>query len=232
VATTWTISNWTSSWNGKRIRIDRVEKSGSVQNLLARDLSAQDRYPEENVATTVNENLATFRYQGATIGSGPMSLPAIATYRVTANRAVREAPVALTRAGFIGEWLDMKESDAANWGERGAARAHSIAAADFKRQSFQWTHIAACDGSPMIFEVGARIKGSGREYVFRISGSRSTDLRMLTVTHDWDPTCRAGSGNGLEIITVELNTSERRDARRPDLREEQRVVAAHWRYQW
>jgi hypothetical protein len=65
VASGWVASNCTSTWNGKRIRIDRLEGS-LIKQIFARDLNAQDRDEGENVATRVERDIATFWYQGAT----------------------------------------------------------------------------------------------------------------------------------------------------------------------
>ena len=37
VASSWTVSNCTSVWNGKRVRIDILREAG-IKNLIAKDL--------------------------------------------------------------------------------------------------------------------------------------------------------------------------------------------------
>ena len=53
-ASGWVISNCTSTWNGKRIRIDGL-KGGSVENILARDLYAHDRDPPKTLPPRFEE---------------------------------------------------------------------------------------------------------------------------------------------------------------------------------
>jgi hypothetical protein len=188
IASGWVYSNCTSVWNGKRIRIDRL-KASSVENILARSLSARDREAIENVAPWVRGDVVTFWYEGGLPDAEMMSTPAIARYRVAENRAVREPPMALTRAGFIEEWLAMEDSEAARWSEPEALRVHQAVAAAFHHDVFKWEHIGRCAGSPPVWEIGVRLDKSKKLYVFRIHASRATDLRMLAVTDHWTSSC-------------------------------------------
>jgi len=91
VASGWVVSNCTSTWNGKRIRIDRLNGL-SLKNVLSRDLGAQDREPQENVAAWVQGDAATFLYNGTIRDSEMLSTSSIARYRVAGDQAVRETP--------------------------------------------------------------------------------------------------------------------------------------------
>ena len=117
IATGWVISNCTSTWNGKRVRIDR-SRDGSHQELLMRDVAAQDRGPEEeDVSARVEGGLVTFFYQGAIGDTVMLSGPSILRYRISKSGVIRATPIALTRAGFIHEWLTLDDSNAGRWSE-------------------------------------------------------------------------------------------------------------------
>jgi hypothetical protein len=204
VASGWGFSNCTSTWNGQRIRIDRL-KEISLDNVLARDLDAQNREENEDVAAWVRGDVVTFWYQGGTGDGDLLSAPAIARYRVAGNRAVRERPVALTRAGFIHEWLEMDGAEAARWSEPEAEQVHPAVARAFADRYLEWAHVGRCAGSPPVWEVGVRIHGSQKLYVFRIGGSQATGLRMLAVTDQWTGACEAlDIRNNLESVGAEL----------------------------
>lgn len=83
-ASGWVASNCTSTWNGKRIRIDQLRRS-SMENILARDLYAHDRDAVEDVAAQVQRNTVTFRYDGGIGDSDLLSTPALAKYRIVAK---------------------------------------------------------------------------------------------------------------------------------------------------
>ena len=188
VASGWVVSNCTSTWNGKRIRIDRL-KGHLIDNVLARDVAAQDREGSDNVAAWTRGDLVTFWYQGATGDVDLASGPAIARYRVVGDRAVRERPVALTRAGFIHEWLEMDDAEAAQWSEPAAMQVHQAVVRAFEHRVFEWAHVGTCAGSPPVWEVAVQMDQLKKVHVFRISGSRATELRMLSVTDQWTRSC-------------------------------------------
>jgi hypothetical protein len=73
------------------------------------------------------------------------------------------------------------------------------------KQLVDWAHLGRCGGSPPAWEIGVRIYGSKRLYVFRIGGSRATELRMLAVTDQWTRSCAAVDiRNVLQSVGVEL----------------------------
>ncbi|SPE34244.1 hypothetical protein SBA3_2120021 [Candidatus Sulfopaludibacter sp. SbA3] len=188
IASGWTFSNCTSTWNGKTIRIDRLRET-SVENILTRDLWAQDRFPEENVSARLQGVIVSFFYQGGIGDAELLSVPSIARYRVLAGGAIREAPVALTRAGFIREWLDMDDAEASRWSEPAALKARTPAAAAIKKNGIAWQGVSQCLAP--IWEVAIRPNDTQSLYVFHISGARATALRMLAVTNKLTPGCTA-----------------------------------------
>jgi len=189
VASGWVVSNCTSNWNGKTIRIDRLNRT-SVENILTQGLEARDRYGEETVAPRVQEDVVTFLYDGGTGDLALTSTPAIVRYRVVRDQVIRQAPVALTRAGFIHEWLGMAGSDARRWSAPEAFARHEALASAMEGHVFEWEHIARCGGDPPVWEVAVRLDDR-KLYVFRMSGSRATDLRMLAVVDNWTQSCPA-----------------------------------------
>jgi hypothetical protein len=109
----------------------------------------------------------TFWYLGG-IGDGMyLSLPAIARYRVVGGHTVLEAPVALTRAGFIHEWLAMADVDAVRWSEPEAFKMRKEIVAASEKHGLKLANIARCGGSPTVWEVGVRLGESTRLYVWR-----------------------------------------------------------------
>ena len=200
-ASAWGVSNCTSSWNGKRIRIDRL-RTHRPATIFARDLAAQDN--GDGVSSRVDGDVATFLYHGATGDTDLISGPSVARYRVSGDAAILESPVALTRAGFIHEWLGMSEADAKRWSDPKAASAKSGAAATLSH-GFEWETVARCSGSPPVWEVALRPADAKTLQVFRIAGARATEFRMLAATNTVTDSCVADDlSTGLASIAAEL----------------------------
>jgi hypothetical protein len=199
----WVASNCTSTWNGKRIRIDRLSGS-SIEPVLERSLNARDQ-EGEHVAARVEGRIVTFRYRGATGDDDLLGVPTIARYQVLGDHVVLASPLALTRAGFIYEWLRISEGDALRWSEPGAAAARASVASSLARHGFKWERIAQCGGSPAIWEIAIRLDEANSIVVFRISGSRATELRMLSLGVATAPPCRPEAiSKGLAGVAAEL----------------------------
>jgi hypothetical protein len=204
VASGWTVSNCASTWNDKRVRIDALS-SLSASNLLSRNLYAQDRDRAEDVAVWVQNDLVTFWYQGGIEDSQLQSAPAVLRYRITAGQAVREGPLALTRAGFLQEWLKMESGDADRWSEPPAADVQKSVSGAFARHAFTWDRIARCGDTPQVWELAVRLEETNALYVFRVSGSRASELRMLSVGDRPTDSCQpAGLGKNLQAVGAEL----------------------------
>jgi hypothetical protein len=128
----------------------------------------------------------------------------VARYRVVGDAAVLELPVALTRAGFIHEWLGMSDADARRWSDPQAASARSGASTALSH-GFEWKRVSRCGGSPPVWEVAVRPHDSKTMQVFRIAGSRATDLRMSAVSNTVTESCVADDlSKGLEGVAAEL----------------------------
>jgi hypothetical protein len=193
VASGWTISNCTSAWNGKLIRIDRAGEKG-VQNLFRRALSAHDRDRLPSVAASIQGEFVAFRYDGALGDAALMSGPSIARYRVSGEKVTREAPLALTLAGFVHEWIDLNDAEASRWSELEAERVHPKAAADFKEGLLDWESVARCAGAHAGWQVAVRLQDSGKPHVFRIGGVKATELKMLSVVDRASEPCTPVAG--------------------------------------
>ena len=205
IATGWVISNCTSTWNGKRVRIDRCGPA-SARPILVRDLIAQDREPDvEDVAARVEGDVVTFLYQGIAGDGALLVTPSVLRYRVADNRITRVPPIALTRAGFIHEWLNIPEPDAIRWSEPSAMAARKAVAAEIKAHGFDWINIAVCSGPPEVWEVAVRMHQTSAVYVFRIRGSKATELKMMNVARTPTPSCTSEDARDtLESIGREL----------------------------
>jgi hypothetical protein len=188
VASSWTASDCSSVWNGKRIRID-ILCGVEIKNLTARDLYARDRDRVEDVAVWVQPDLVTFWYEGGLRNVDLVSVPSVLRYQVTGALVARESPIALTRAGFLQEWLNMDDTEAARWSEADAAGKHAAISAAFAHGAFSWDLITRCDGSPQVWEVGVRLAEAKTRYIFLVAGSRAGELRMHSAGNDSDESC-------------------------------------------
>ena len=203
VASGWVASNCTSTWNGKQIQIDRV-RSASVRCLLRRSLYAHDRNDGYNVGATLANGVASFWYDAGLINGDLLAVAGVASYRVQRERAVRVRPVALTRAGFIQEWVDSESGEASDWSATEAAQVHERVARDLRGKAYDWAGIRNCGGEPAVWEVGTKTEGSSTVNVFRISGSRAQELRMLAVGHQFEASCKPIDEDDLTSIAEEL----------------------------
>jgi hypothetical protein len=208
IASGWVVSNCTSTWNGKRIRIDRLSagSNGTTKQILAQDVSAQDRFDEgENVGATIDGDSVNFRYRGATGDSELLSGPAVARFLVTSDRATRTAPVALTRAGILYEWLRLNDSEVAWWSTPEAMAMRKFSASLIVNKGFQWERIAKCGGSPATWELAVRPNESEQILVFRIGGSKAIELRMLSVSRTTSRACvPVDMDSGMRAVGGEL----------------------------
>jgi len=97
----------------------------------------------------------------------------------------------------------MSDAEAARWGEPEAVEMRKTA--DRGIGLFEWARIARCGGSPPVWEIGVRPVQAKKLWVFRIGGSRATELRMLSVTGKTTRSCVPVNINGnLESVGAEL----------------------------
>ena len=147
----------------------------------------------------------TFKYIAGLADANLMARPGIARYRIEGGRAIREAPIASTRVGFMDEWLSMDDVNAARWSTPEAARVHASLVNDFKSTTFKWQSAARCEGNPVTWEITVRVEKSQRTHVFVISGSNAADLKMVRVVKTHSLSCRNVDLTGdLSAIAADL----------------------------
>jgi hypothetical protein len=200
LASAWFASNCASDWNGGRIRIDRV-LGPSLVHVLNRSLNFRN---SDNVRIDVTGDQATFRYSTLMGETDVLEREGIASYRIQSGRLVRMAPIAATFGGFISEWLEMDDNEAARWSTPEAARLHHTLVANFKKENFEWEHAAVCPDPPAAREIGIGSGDSKHTAVFLIGGSSAAAMRLLSVSGQRSPSCKEiDIGGDLSSIIAE-----------------------------
>ena len=203
VASGWVISNCTSTWNGKSIRIDRMDGKSTV-NLLSRGIWAHDR-EDETISSWVRGDTVTFLYSGGLGDADLAETPSVARYRIANGRAVHQPPIALTRAGFIREWLTLEDIDPSDYATAKAVAIRAKLGRSLEEVTFQWDSVARCPAAPPVWEIGLRIDKPPQTVVFRISGERVTQLHMIGISTGPTPSCKSVDiSKSLETVGSEL----------------------------
>lgn len=179
VASSWVASGCASVWNGKTIRIDRLSHGGA-RPLLVRDLRAKFREPV-SVAVQWQRGIATFDYEGAISDSDLLSVAAIARYRIDGDRVNQETPLALTRAGFIEEWLRLTDDEARRWSEAQPLMERAKAAAGLLSNAYEWGAIQRQPGNGSMWTVTLAQPELKAQYVLRVAGTRASELRIVSL---------------------------------------------------
>ena len=102
---------------------------------------------------------------------------------------MRVAPVALTRGGFVREWLDMDDGEAARWSAAEAARAHKKAVESLGHKALKWAKAFRCRGS--VWEIGVGNDDEKQVLFFRMESAHASRLRMLSVSDQPSPACES-----------------------------------------
>ena len=195
VASAWTASNCASAWNGGRFRIDALQPQ--MTNILNREMLARD---DEEVKISVQNKSVTFRYSAGMYDTVINGRDGIASYKIENGKAVRQAPIASQFGGFIDEWLLLDDEDAARVSSPLAVRLHHEIAAKFKKEAFDWQHVADCPGPAR--EIAVRGDESEKTTVFLIASSSVAEMRMLSISDKINPSCReVDIGKDLSAIT-------------------------------
>jgi hypothetical protein len=203
-------SEWcTSTLIGVGLRIDSIE-NGSLHNLLNQNRSA--RFfddPEKLVRPSIQDDVVTFRYTANLGDADLMARPAIARYTITSQGAVRIAPIALSRVGFVDEWLNMDRREAARWSTPQAAAQHDAVTAWFKRQAMKFAGISHCPGLTSVWEIGiARLTlhdEPTKKWFFVMSEAGASQMRMLGIGTSPRPGCIVVSEKPFEVLAEELS---------------------------
>jgi len=83
----------------------------------------------------------------------------------------------------------MSDADARRWSEPSAEAARRTVISALGGHGFEWERVARCGEHQKIWEIAIRLDNSDAPIVFRISGSRATELRMLAVGTTVSPSC-------------------------------------------
>jgi hypothetical protein len=201
IATGWYLSNCTSTWNGARIRLDSWNGS-ALHPLLNRSVVARSGNEEWAFKADVQSGMVVYRYVAGMSNAEVMARPAVARFKVAGARVIRQAPVALTRGGFVDEWLRMDDAGAARWSEPSAAAMHRTAAAHFHGGVFTWNSVARCAAGGGSWEIGLRKLDDLRTYYFLMRGEQATAFRMLGVSRSPVPACKPIEGDASVIAAV------------------------------
>jgi hypothetical protein len=186
IGSAWVASNCNSNWNGTIFRIDLARRQ-SINNVLNRGVSA---YGGAEVKISIEDRTVTFDYGTGMGDLAVLTRAGIARYRVQGSRATREAPIASSFGGFISEWLQMDDAEAAGWSAPAAGVSHRDVAERFKNELFEWQHVAACAGPSHAREIAIRWDKSMQTTIFLISASSAADMRLLSVTDQRSPSCQ------------------------------------------
>lgn len=185
VASRWVASSCAGNWNGEFIRIDSLKQT-AARNLLFRTLDAATFEEHEDLSVEVQRNIATFRFDGGIRNADLLATPTIARYRVDGDRAIRLGPIALTRAGFIQEWLTMTDANPSDWADPQAVQQRPAVAAELNG-FFEWGRIANCGAG--VWDIAVTMTETHTQHVFKIRGNRATGLRMLSISDAPDESC-------------------------------------------
>lgn len=199
VASGWELTNCTGAWTSKIARIDRIQNS-TVNSILKSALNAYSSSRPEVVAAWVQANQVTFFYDHGSAIEQVFATPTINRYEVLGMEATRVPPIALTRAGFIEEWLEMPDAEAARWSTPEAARRHHLLANE--QNVYDTVLLATCPASPTSTEIALESSPLKKLFVFQIAGGHASNLKMLAVSTHRTPGCRPLSS--LEALNAEL----------------------------
>jgi hypothetical protein len=182
LASAWFASNCASNWNGGVFRIEHVD----TRPILAQNVNFSNLDP---VGITVKDAQVTFRYTAQMGEVDVLEREGIASYRIEGGRAVRIVPIASTYGGFISEWLEMDDKEAARWSSAQAAGMHHDLVTKFKKENFEWAHAADCPGPPAAREIGIWSGDSKHFAAFMIAGLSPMDLRLWSVSEHPSLSC-------------------------------------------
>lgn len=185
IASAWVVSNCTSNWNGKAFRIDHL-RGQSFEGLLDRGVGAFG----DEVKISIENDTVTFDYETSIRDTSILIREAVARYVVQGSHAIRQAPIAPSYGGFIDEWFEVSDTEAARWSGVDAARRHHDLVAQFGKGFFVFEHVASCPGSSPTREIAVRWKESNQATVFLISGSSAAEMGMEAISDTRNPSCR------------------------------------------
>lgn len=128
----------------------------------------------------------TFRYSSGISDIDVIVRTAIARYEVQ-GQATRVAPIAPSYGGFIDEWLNLDDAEAARWSSPTASALRHEVSARLTQEFFIFRGAWNCAAAR---EIEVESNESKKLSVFRISGSTTEQMRMEAVFDRPSPGCR------------------------------------------
>ena len=188
-------SGWcTSNTRGGTLRVDEILDT-SMRTLLDRDVSywsGNDAY----ITAAVLGSTAEFRYD-VMLYPDLMARQAIARFSRAGSGLQREAPIALSLAGFIDEWLKMDDSEGARWSTSRAAQ-HHPQLARWVAQGFTFKRIARCAGNPESWQVQVQFVKPVQERIITLTGASAAAMRIADVSMTPRAVCKEAAMQELE----------------------------------
>lgn len=183
-------SAWcTSTIISVSLRVEDIV-AGTMQTLLNRVVGGRCCWDDsDNVTATVVGSTVEFRYHTSIFDGDITPRPAIARFSRSGSGLQRDAPLALSRAGYIDEWLKMDDAEAARWSTINAAQQHATLAA-WGAKGFRFEQIARCPGSPPVWQVVLRFDEPQERRAFILTGSSPNEMRILGVSREPRADCR------------------------------------------
>ncbi len=171
-------SAWcTSTMIGLNLRVLSIH-GNEARTLLNRDVDAR-RFDEPVVTAQVGVGTVEFRYVANMSDGDFLHRPGVARFTLSGGVMTRAAPVALTRAGFIDEWLKMDAADAARWSAPAAMKHHAGLSA--RKSAFTFESAALCPENPRTWQVVLKYHGSEDRHAFVMRESGAAKMHMLDV---------------------------------------------------
>jgi hypothetical protein len=184
VASEWVASSCAGNWNRNVLRIESV-RGEIATGLLTRELRV---FGGGDFNLKIDNDVVEFDDSSGFKDLDEIVRQGIVRYRVWDGRAIRIAPIAKSYGGFIDEWLDMDDAEAARWGTPQASAQHHALRTIVQKLS--WTEAADCPGSPSTRAISTEPAKSSKPIVYFISGKSPESMRMHLILNDIPASCR------------------------------------------
>lgn len=185
IASGWFNAFCNGSWTNVLLKVDRASSTSS--KALSRQWMVGRRFRFE---AEVKGSMIQFLFERSIRNTDLMRTQAIVKYELVGNHPIRISPLALTRAGFIQEWLDLYTSEAARWSSPAAMQKHPKLSIRYSDKLYTWKSAAQCPDAPGVWEIAIQLDQSKTEDVFRMRADHAQELRMITVTSKRSPACQ------------------------------------------
>jgi hypothetical protein len=189
-------SGWcTSNARGGTLRIEDLQDS-TMQTLLDRDVSNWSGN-DVHITASVHGNTAEFLYEALILGPDVMGRKAIARFSRTGSGLERDAPIALSRTGFIDEWLMMDDAEAAHWSTPEATQ-HHPQLSGWAANGFSFEQIALCPGKPQTWQIQIHFDKPVEQRTITLNEAGPYGMRVLNVSREPRANCHQAARRELE----------------------------------